>query len=142
MRVGQEEREFLPLADRIADRIAHRAFRRVARLLRIEPRLELVHDGPALGVTHLEVLWRAEQVGVERCTLDRVDAQDEVYGAFGGLRGGALCVEELPPHVREAACPFPLARHRDAVVAHVGVGHELAGRASQHVLGRLTGAAL
>ncbi len=72
MRVGEEERQRVPLADHVADGLADRAPRWMPWLLGVEPRLEVVHDGFARRLPHLEVLVRAEEIRVQRGTLDLV----------------------------------------------------------------------
>ncbi len=105
VRVGEEQRQRVPLAERVADGLAHWAFRRVADLLGVEPRLELVHHGPAQGLPHLEMLGSAEEVGVERGALDLVDLEDEVHRLLCRLGRGGLRVEELATDVRLIPSP-------------------------------------
>ncbi len=135
--VRQEQSERVPLAEGVVDGLADWALRRVPRLLRVEPRLEVVHQGAALRLPHLEVLVRAEEIGVEGSALDPVDIEDEANRALRCVRRGGLRVEELAAKVGEAAGALPSARDGHAVVAGVPVHHELPERVSEHADRRL-----
>jgi phosphopyruvate hydratase len=111
------------------------------RLLGIEPRPEFVHDGSARRLTHLEMLGRAEEVGVERSALDPVHVENEVDRLLRGFRRGRLRVEETSAQVRETAGALATARQSDLVVPRVRVRHELAEAVAEHAERRLAGAA-
>jgi hypothetical protein len=103
VRVGEEERQRVPVAERVADRLAHWPARGVPALLDEEPGLEVVHHRLALRLPHLEVLGRAEQVRVERGAFDPVHVEDEVDHRLRDLGRGRLRVEEASTEMRQTA---------------------------------------
>jgi hypothetical protein len=133
-------KEFLPVVECVRNGLAHRAFRRIAIVVLVDPRAQSFHRRAALSFAQPRVRIGADDSLFHRSVLDTVDFEDEVESL---LRFGRRLqrIEELAAHVRETGGALTTVDVYDGGVAGVRVDEQRALGSAEYVARRLAAAA-